>query len=173
MPFDDGAPAIDGLYIFPEPSEVVRDDGFVEFRVTAYGRTSIFSNANIEKSSTKSEYFIIDFRGEGEPIRFSLPSINDIFIIRGVIPSDTPTVRILTPPTVSDLSVYDVVNGFQLVEQVVVNKNFASLGGVFSNLTEDTQIRLRLDSYQSTNFGLFSEYSITWQAVGVVRKFLT
>lgn len=40
MPLDDGAPAIDGLYIFPDPSEVVRDDGFVEFRVTAYGRTN-------------------------------------------------------------------------------------------------------------------------------------
>lgn len=39
MPLDNGAPAIDGLYIFPEPQEIVRDDGFVEFRVTAYGRT--------------------------------------------------------------------------------------------------------------------------------------
>jgi hypothetical protein len=41
MPFDDGAPAIDGLFIFPEPQEQVRDDGFVEFRVTAYGRTNL------------------------------------------------------------------------------------------------------------------------------------
>jgi hypothetical protein len=40
MPMDDGAPAFDGLFIFPEPQEIVRDDGFVEFRVTAYGRTN-------------------------------------------------------------------------------------------------------------------------------------
>jgi hypothetical protein len=40
MPSDDGAPAIDGLYIFPDPQESVRDDGFVQFRVTAYGRTN-------------------------------------------------------------------------------------------------------------------------------------
>jgi hypothetical protein len=40
MPFDDGAPAIDGLYIFPEPQEVASGDGFVQFRVTAYGRSS-------------------------------------------------------------------------------------------------------------------------------------
>jgi len=40
MPMDDGAPAFDGLFIFPEPQEIVRDDGFVEFRVTAYGRTT-------------------------------------------------------------------------------------------------------------------------------------
>lgn len=46
MPFDNGAPAIDGIYIFPEPQEVVRDDGFVEFRVTAYGRSN--TSGNIE-----------------------------------------------------------------------------------------------------------------------------
>jgi hypothetical protein len=40
LPFDDGTPAIDGLYIFPEPQETRRDDGFVEFKVSGYGRTS-------------------------------------------------------------------------------------------------------------------------------------
>jgi hypothetical protein len=40
MPSDDGEPAIDGLYIFPDPQELVRNDGFYEFRVTAYGRTN-------------------------------------------------------------------------------------------------------------------------------------
>lgn len=40
MPLDDGKPAIDGLYIFPDPQETTRDDGFVEFRVTAYGRSN-------------------------------------------------------------------------------------------------------------------------------------
>ena len=39
MPNDD-APAIDGLYIFPDAAQVARDDGFSEFRVTAYGRTN-------------------------------------------------------------------------------------------------------------------------------------
>jgi hypothetical protein len=40
MPFDDGRPAIDGLFIFPDAQEQLRQDGFVEFRVTAYGRTN-------------------------------------------------------------------------------------------------------------------------------------
>jgi hypothetical protein len=40
MPLDDGAPAIDGLYIFPNPQEILRPDGFAEFRVTAYGRSN-------------------------------------------------------------------------------------------------------------------------------------
>jgi hypothetical protein len=46
MPFDDGAPAIDGLYIFPEPQEIASGDGFVQFRVTAYGRTNILGSFN-------------------------------------------------------------------------------------------------------------------------------
>ena len=35
------APAIDGLKIFPEPQEKQRGDGFTEFVVSAYGRTTI------------------------------------------------------------------------------------------------------------------------------------
>lgn len=37
-PQDDLAPSIDGLFIFPDPSENRRDDGFTEFRVSSYGR---------------------------------------------------------------------------------------------------------------------------------------
>jgi hypothetical protein len=40
MPGDDGSPAIDGLYIFPVPQEVRRPNGFTEFAVSAFGRTS-------------------------------------------------------------------------------------------------------------------------------------
>jgi hypothetical protein len=41
LPNDDGSPAIDGLFIFPNAIEVLREDGFIEFRVTAYGRTNL------------------------------------------------------------------------------------------------------------------------------------
>lgn len=34
------APAMDGLYIFPKPQEFARDDGFTEFIVSSYGRTT-------------------------------------------------------------------------------------------------------------------------------------
>lgn len=50
MPFDNGAPAIDGLYIFPDPQEIDRGDGFVEFSVTAYGR--INTTGSIESNLT-------------------------------------------------------------------------------------------------------------------------
>jgi hypothetical protein len=48
LPNDDGAPAIDGLYIFPAAQETVRDDGFVEFRVSAYGRINTTGREKIE-----------------------------------------------------------------------------------------------------------------------------
>jgi glucose-6-phosphate 1-dehydrogenase len=40
LPLDDNAPAIDGAYIFPNPTEQSSDDGFYRFRVSGYGRTS-------------------------------------------------------------------------------------------------------------------------------------
>jgi hypothetical protein len=81
MPFDDGAPAIDGLFIFPEPQEQVRDDGFVEFRVTAYGRTG--ETGVIEKNTFFSFVFFSNrtFDASGlefeEGASFNLPSINE------------------------------------------------------------------------------------------------
>ena len=40
MPDGDTAPTIDGLYVFPAPQEIKRQDGFTDFVVSAYGRTS-------------------------------------------------------------------------------------------------------------------------------------
>jgi len=73
MPMDDGAPAFDGLYIFPEPQEIVRDDGFVEFRVTAYGRTS--ATGIIEKRFERGQFncFVNDTREGDAFFSFSVP----------------------------------------------------------------------------------------------------
>jgi hypothetical protein len=40
LPLDDNAPAIDGAYVFPNPTEQSSDDGFYRFKVSGYGRTS-------------------------------------------------------------------------------------------------------------------------------------
>ena len=166
MPLDNGAPAIDGLYIFPEPQEIVRDDGFVEFRVTAYGRTNEFSQAVIEKSSVKSNYFRTNLTGT-ELNQSLFPSINDLFILRGVIPSNTPTESFLTNPLISDISVIPVGNfffdviGAKLVDGTTINQS----------VTTETTIGIGLDSYVSTNFGFFSEYVITWRATASILIF--
>jgi hypothetical protein len=40
LPLDNGYPAIDGAYIYPNVQENQRDDGFYEFGASAYGRTN-------------------------------------------------------------------------------------------------------------------------------------
>lgn len=55
LPDDDGTPAIDGAFIFPAPQETRRGDGFVEFAVSAYGRTS--ETAKVTNLEQRSAYF--------------------------------------------------------------------------------------------------------------------
>ena len=40
LPLDDGTPAIDGLYIFPDAQEEKGSDGFYRFKVSGYGRVN-------------------------------------------------------------------------------------------------------------------------------------
>lgn len=54
------SPAIDGLKIFPEPQEKQRDDGFTEFIVSAYGRTS--TSSTITESYNSSTVFLLFYR---------------------------------------------------------------------------------------------------------------
>jgi hypothetical protein len=85
LPFDDGTPAIDGLYIFPEPQEIRRDDGFVEFRVSAYGRTNT-------TGSQRPEFL----RGSVFGLNFSFSQI----IIENCLPSSTALRDLLESPPV-------------------------------------------------------------------------
>ena len=58
-PQDDLAPSIDGLYIFPDPSENRRDDGFTEFRVSSYGRINTGGIIRQLTSVTQLETFTV------------------------------------------------------------------------------------------------------------------
>ncbi len=173
MPFDNGAPAIDGLYIFPEPQEIVRDDGFVEFRVTAYGRTNIFSQVAIEKSSALGTYYYFVEQQEPNPnINIELPAINDFFIIRGVLPSSEPTATILQKPNIENPSVIDSREQLPLVPKNIIFPQIIIINGQEFKRTEIVSISIVLDSYSSTNFGRWSEYVITWRAQGSKNSFL-
>ena len=170
MPFDDGAPAIDGLYIFPEPQEIVRDDGFVEFRVTAYGRTNIFSNTAFEKNSAIGTYVYIDnLPPPQESTSDSIPSINDLFIFRGVLLTSESTTSILNTPNIENISVFDVFAGRPLVPGDIVLPGFSIIGDKKYKIVRTVFISLSLDSYSSGNFGLWSEYTVVWMAKGLSR----
>jgi hypothetical protein len=155
MPFDNGAPAIDGLFIFPEPQEQVRDDGFVEFRVTAYGRTLPPNLNKIEKSTARSS---INTTGAVQQ------SINETYTIRGVSGKDESAISVLRAPAVADPIILLSPGGERFLEGA------SKLGTLESglDLIQVRRISIVLDSYSSTNFGIWNEIVITYIAVGSV-----
>lgn len=173
IPFDNGAPAIDGIYIFPEPQEVVRDDGFVEFRVTAYGRSNIFSQTNIERSSIKTTYSqTIDqyLNGIESTFRGNIASINDVYTVRGVLPSSASPEIILTAPTIENPLVIDLITNTPLVPGTIYySDSVTTIDGLILYRQKTTSISIYLDTYTSTNFGQFSEYIVVWKTSASVH----
>jgi hypothetical protein len=141
MPFDDGAPAIDSLFIFPEPQEQVRDDGFVEFRVTAYGRTGLVPF--VERGSALGTISVTSVTAVNDADVFleaEIPSINETFTTRQVVPQGFGLGSVL-PPVVADPKVISL-----------------------SGQAFDGSPRLNLVQYSSTNFGLWAEIVFTHEA---------
>jgi hypothetical protein len=102
LPLDPGTPAIDGLYIFPEPQENVRGDGFSEFRVSAYGRTSTsgVGSLNAEVISISRNYSRdIGATEEPDVISWSLSEewIVDTWVETFAIPSTASNADIEIP----------------------------------------------------------------------------
>lgn len=58
FPNDSNLFSFDGLKIFPEPQEKHRDDGFTEFIVSAYGRTSITPREKIYYEYQSSGFYL-------------------------------------------------------------------------------------------------------------------
>jgi len=167
---DDGAPAIDGLFIFPEPQQLVRDDGFVEFQVTAYGRNRRFDESLIEKSSVKSSFDFEDTR-ESPFTTSSLPSINETYTMRGVVSSDFKIENILIPPNIENPNIIVLSpTGYYIAKKGTIK------GGNYTTSRDNTyttiiitSINVRLDSYNVTSFGLWDEVVIRYIADGHTR----
>jgi hypothetical protein len=172
MPLDDGAPAIDGLFIFPEPQERIRDDGFAEFRVTAYGRTNVFSEVTVEKSSALGIYkYISEQLPPAETINSNLSAINDLFIIRGVLPSSSSTAAILQKPNIANPTVIDTISQLPLEPTNIIFPEIVQIDGRGFKRQRIVSIEIVLDSYSSTNFGRWAEYVVTWRALCIDTNF--
>jgi hypothetical protein len=182
MPFDNGAPAIDGLFIFPEPQEQVRDDGFVEFRVTAYGRTTIPSgvqegqetgggNLNIEESAVKGSYIstTVTRAGAGtgpiERTSINQPSINGLFIVRAVVPASESVANSLVRPNVTPLV---IPAGSQIPFVGYNNDTYNPETGI--QTIDSVQLGIFIDSFSSTNHGAWKEIIVTWISFALVAR---
>jgi hypothetical protein len=169
LPGDDGAPAIDGLYIYPEPQEQSREDGFVEFRVTAYGRSNIFSLDGITRRVILATYTFFQTQYDANGI-ISVESLeqnnsfNEIFTILGVLPASEPPTSLFVAPAISNPLVIPVNTDIPLtagVETVVLGT---------SRTFRETNIYLTRDSFESRAFGRWSEYTVIWRARASVTE---
>jgi len=154
MPFDDGAPAIDGLYIFPEVQEQVRDDGFVEFRVTAYGRSTIEPYVQVFSVSgqlivavSTTEIVPSPFGGFEDQVTVTFetaPSVNDMLQCKIVLPASTTRIAFNAPPS-------GYIPSGEPLPGVPINGQIEPLRFYLSNLS-------------SVNFGLWSEWSYSYNS---------
>jgi hypothetical protein len=135
LPDDDGAPAIDGLYIFPDAQETVRDDGFVEFRVSAYGRINTTGIEKIEDEYT-NETVLVD------ELNFGFITKSKILTQEFVIFKSENV-----PPTTNKIPGRPVIA-------------FADVVGEFALSKKIYQTAIR--SYSSRNFGTVSEVTLVY-----------
>jgi hypothetical protein len=173
MPEDDGSPAIDGLYIFPEPQEQDRGDGFVEFRVTAYGRTSVFQSSNIERGSVRGTYtHVLSYTssvvgGESRPagsIITQFPSINETYTLRGVLAFSDSTGLALAKPTIATPMVYPIGGTTPLVAREILGPFGTDDAGRRTRGVDRLTLNISLESYSAASFGTWAEYTVTWLA---------
>ena len=146
MPLDDGAPAIDGLFIFPDPSEVVRDDGFVEFRVTAYGRTNK-TGQRLAQAAIQHELRFEAFYREVNP------SYN---------PADNTSESTIESFLLSSIPI-DVINVFYKFcvpanQKIQTPEDIRQIGGVF---LADTDIDLFSQSFSAAEIFPILDSSVT------------
>lgn len=152
MPLDDGAPAVDGLYIFPEPQEIVRDDGFVEFRVTAYGRTGV--EAPLEISTVRGT-LSVDYGGTGaDRVIVPVAAVFENYVVRKVFPANQSIESLLQPPNI--------------IPKAYIGGRAITSGPYYVNsfTTINYFIQIFLQECSSTNFGIWSEYVVAYQSTG-------
>lgn len=146
LPLDNGHPAIDGLFIFPEAQETQGEDGFVEFRVSGYGRTTAFGSEKIEdeyitESVTVNSIFI-------QSTQFITRSkiLTQEFVVLGSEDISPTTDKIPAGP--------------KLI--------FGSVDALFE--LRNRRYRVALRSYTARNFGRFSEVVATYAPVIIVQR---
>jgi hypothetical protein len=168
LPFDDGTPAIDGLYIFPEPQETQRDDGFVEFRVSAYGRTNVDGytrrefvqgETNFSRLSTS----IIDGVATSTEQSSTIRTLNESVIQTFVQPAEQPFLLDIGIQS-NSLKVY-------LPEGRLLTRGFpsktTSFGGASYSSTNSGSFAV-FGGTTTSNFGRWAEITITYNSVGFI-----
>ena len=163
LPFDDGTPAIDGLYIFPDAQETQKEDGFTEFKVSAYGRTNTEGYSRREFLQGSATIAITT-----ESVAFAATEtvLNEQIVQTFVTLSESPFLFQFGIPD-NSLKVY-FPDGEEIFEKYPNSPN--SING--SQIVR-TIVKAIFDGTSSTNFGRWTEVVIQFKAAGLVQKFGT
>ena len=184
MPKDDGKPAIDGLFIFPDAQEMVRQDGFVEFRVTAYGRTNVsgqrislapiktFAQFSAEYSEPNLNYNPADLESEAS-VRTELIKTIDVLKVDAYY--HFCVLRNTLVPDPEDLSQIGGIfyNGVNIADQTFTASSifFQLSRGAISTGNGDASAVNRQSgfpfsafpsNFERVNFGVFDEIRVTY-----------
>lgn len=166
------SPAIDGLYIFPEPEWRDSGDGFTRLTVSAYGRSKMPSANSFERNSFKNSYlytrsFFQDPTGPATSESFSLPAISDTFTQRGVFLSSTSP-PLQKPTSAAPLVLPGPAFNTPLVAGTVVRGATFQREGQTLEPIKTTFLDIYLNGYTVTNFGTFSEFVVVWESFAQV-----
>lgn len=168
LPYDDGTPAIDGLYIFPEPQETQRDDGFVEFKVSGYGRTKtdgftrrefVQGESDFSRSSTSVIDGVVTSTEQSSTIR----TLNESVIQTFVQLAEQPFLLEIGVDQ-NELKVY-LPDGRLLTD--AYPGGYTSFGGVSYSSTNSGSSAV-FGGTTTNNFGRWAEITITYNSVGFV-----
>jgi hypothetical protein len=174
LPDDDGAPSIDGAFIYPDAQETRREDGFVEFRVSAYGRTvEAYRNIRVREITTFNRvgalfgagiYSLFNLSAEFVAPGFSsinLPPIDTVaglLEVQNVVAVPGRNLEVLTFATI------EVTENSAGRKRRTVQTNYSTIGGSDVVTSETASffdpIPVIVDQ---RSFGAFTEYQIEFR----------
>ena len=160
LPFDDGAPSIDQMSIFPEPQEERGEDGFVRFRVSAYGRVN--TTGTVQSFFEEGRFTINSFSLFPPTSTFNTSQsgcVNEVAIVSFVAPNTNDPIDNL--PKDIPLRVYVGQSGRLAPIQSLYRPGtvFTESGGTLGRIQTTTSVTINniIEDSPGTVFGAWKE----------------
>lgn len=171
LPLDDGTPAIDGIYIFPDPQETRRDDGFVEFRVSGYGRTNATGQVTSTIEEGTATLVSASSFGQTATTTTEIPVVIEVVTTQSTAFNTSPISEIL--PESIPINVFVRQGGRFLKIQEVYKPGtvYTESGGTLGRIATTTSIEISpiIREAPGTQFGTFREVIFVFSAAVTVR----
>jgi hypothetical protein len=174
LPGNDDSPAIDGAFIFPEPTIQEREDGFAEFKVSAYGRTNTTGRINRELQITTVQIpFLLVVPGTAAP---------GSGFLTATIATNASTLSVVVPTStkVSDISIPNADTTFEILStnydalvSIFKTAGYSSGSFALTGLEQCIEVKGELTALSRTSYGAFDEISATVSGAVSVKNYAT